>query len=198
MAIPPWKKLSSRYVLQDTWLSLRADRCKTDDGHVIDPYYILETSNWVHIVAFDAEQRVIVTRQYRHGVEENCLEIPAGIIDAEDSSAEAAGRRELLEETGYSADTFVDLGVLLPNPARQNNVFYTFLAENARQVSRPIVDPTENIQHEAVSIEDLLSMIRNGTFKNSLHVSSLMLALLYKGMFKNSEAVLKGCSKRAS
>ena len=64
----PWKTMKSKYLLRDRWLTLRADTCETPDGVTVDPYYVLEYPDWVHIVALDSDGRVLITRQYRHAV----------------------------------------------------------------------------------------------------------------------------------
>ena len=55
--IRPWKKEKSKYLLKDRWLTVRADRCITSDGIEVDPYYVLEASDWVHILALDSDIR---------------------------------------------------------------------------------------------------------------------------------------------
>ncbi|MCB0323653.1 MAG: NUDIX hydrolase [Bdellovibrionales bacterium] len=168
--------------MEDRWLTLRADRCETADGVFLDPYYVVETNDWVHIVAFDEHDRVVLVRQYRHGVQEICLEIPAGIVESDDSSVELAARRELLEETGYTAETFIDLGTLQPNSARQTNRFHTFLALGARKTHEPRPDPCERIIAEAVPVADLVARIQEGHFVQAIHISSIFLALLHRGL----------------
>jgi ADP-ribose pyrophosphatase len=65
------------------------------------------------ILAVTAEQRIILVEQHRIPVHARTIELPAGIIgDQQDSASESAteaARRELLEETGYVADSFVPL-----------------------------------------------------------------------------------------
>ena len=82
---------------------------------------------------------MVLIRQYRHGIGAVHFEIPAGTTDPEDTSLEAAARRELLEETGYGGGTWSPLMTLSANPALQNNLTYTFLAEGvtARRRRRP-------------------------------------------------------------
>lgn len=53
----PWKIKRSDYLLRDKWLNLRADRCETPEGHIVEPYYVIETRDWVHVAAFDPMDR---------------------------------------------------------------------------------------------------------------------------------------------
>ena len=61
----------------------------------------LEFPAWVLVMPVTPTGEVVMIRQYRHGNEDICLELPGGLVDATDRSPEAAIRRELLEETGY-------------------------------------------------------------------------------------------------
>ena len=175
--LKPWRVTSSRYVLESPWMSVRADTCQTAEGATIDPFYVLEVPDFVHIIAFDREGRVLITRQYRHGNEDIHYEIPCGGVDADDASPLEAARRELLEETGYAGEQFVELPTIFVNPARQNNRIHTFLAFDVRKVTEPKRDPGEVIESRFMEVESVLEKLRNGEFPNSLLVASLMMAI---------------------
>jgi 8-oxo-dGTP pyrophosphatase MutT (NUDIX family) len=99
MSIKRWKTLDSRYLIRDRWMTLRADRCETAAGVVLDPYYVQEPEDWVQIVAFDVQDRILLTRQYRHGAGVISLELPCGTVELGETAAQAAAR-ELLERRG--------------------------------------------------------------------------------------------------
>ena len=61
-----WTVESSKYLVQDPWLSLRADTCRMPDGTIVEPYYVMEYPHWVNIVALTPERQVVMVRQYRH------------------------------------------------------------------------------------------------------------------------------------
>ncbi len=71
---------------------------------------ILETPDWINILAITPEKKIVVVKQYRFGNGQITTEIPAGIIDNEETPAQAAVR-ELGEETGY---TNVEVGLNFP------------------------------------------------------------------------------------
>jgi 8-oxo-dGTP pyrophosphatase MutT (NUDIX family) len=177
MELKPWKTLESRYISESPWISLRADRCETAEGHLVDPYYVIEAPDWAHIVAFTKDCQVITTRQYRHPAGKVMWEIPCGEIDASDASPETAAQRELLEETGYTSARWELLGVLYPNPARQTNKFYTFIATECEKVAEPSPDAEEIISCELVSVETLIEAFKNGDFNHAIHIASLFQAL---------------------
>lgn len=63
----PWTADSSRVLVESPWIKLRAERCVTQRGAVLDPFYLLDYPEWVHVAAFDEEDRLLLVRQYRHG-----------------------------------------------------------------------------------------------------------------------------------
>jgi 8-oxo-dGTP pyrophosphatase MutT (NUDIX family) len=176
MSIKPWKILSSRYLITDRWLTLRADRCEGPAGILVDPYYVQELPDWVQVVAFDDEERVLVTRQYRHGAAVVSSELPCGTVEVNESPSEAV-LRELMEETGCVPRTLRLLQSLSPNPARYTNEVHTFVATGVRQVQAQRLDDTEEIEFEFMPIDRVLAAIDDGTFPQALHVAGLLLAL---------------------
>jgi len=176
MPINPWKTLRSIYLVRDQWMTLRADTCALSNGKVLETYYVNEPPDWVQVVAFDREDRVLTTRQYRHGVGMICTELPCGVIDADESPADAA-RRELLEETGCTVETLEALPTLSPNAARFSNRVHSFVATGARQLYKQQLDDTEEIEFEFLTLEEVFTLIDTGVFLQALHIASLCLAL---------------------
>jgi hypothetical protein len=76
----------------------------------------------------------VFVRQFRPGIGAVHYELPAGVVEAGEA-IEAAARRELLEETGFSGGTWSLLANLSANPALQNNMTATFLAEGVSEHS---------------------------------------------------------------
>jgi 8-oxo-dGTP pyrophosphatase MutT (NUDIX family) len=176
-----WTRLDSRYVVRDEWLALRADTYRLPDDHLISPLYILEYRTWVNVVALTSAGEVVLVRQYRPGIGRTTLEFPGGTTDPEDVSPLEGIRRELLEETGYTADEFVETGRICPNPASHNNIACCFLATDARQVSDSRPDATEHIEVVLIPLEDVIALAKAGGLPQALHVSSLFFALAKLG-----------------
>lgn len=178
----PWTVTASHYLLQDKWLTVRADRCRTGLGVVVDPYYVLEYPDWVQIVAFDADYRVLVTEQYRYAAGRVCLELPCGAVEAADETPLAAARRELLEETGCTSDRFESIGQFSPNPATHTNTVHCFAAYAVCPSHPTSQDAAEEVVSAFLPIPAVLAAIDTGQFPQSLHISGLLLGLKHAGL----------------
>ena len=174
--IKPWKIASSKVVLKDRWIKVRADKCITANGVVISPYYVLEYPNWVHMVVVNDKGQVLITEQYRHGARKKFSELPCGTQDAKDRNPLEAARRELLEETGMTGK-FTLAGTVSPNPANHSNMIYAFLVTNPAKVTRPQDNPSEVLNYKFTDIKKVLEMIDKGKFQQALHISSFTMAL---------------------
>jgi 8-oxo-dGTP pyrophosphatase MutT (NUDIX family) len=167
----PWQQVSSQTVLQDRWMTLRADVCELSDGHRIEPYYVIEERDWAHCLAVTPDNRIILVRQYRHAAGVFCTELPGGVIDDGESPLQAV-QRELHEETGYAADDWLALGSFYANPARQTNRVHLFVARDARLAGEPDPDPGEELVVLSVSVDEVVGMIAAGEFSQGLHIAS--------------------------
>jgi 8-oxo-dGTP pyrophosphatase MutT (NUDIX family) len=176
-----WSIESTRRVIRDRWLSVRADRCRMPDGREVDPYYVLEYPDWVNVVAVTESEEVVLVRQYRHGVARVVLELPSGVVEGSDAGPLETARRELLEETGYTSDAFRLTGVLSANPATHNNLTHCFLASACRKVAEPRLDDIEELEVVVVPLDRLGGLAREGALLQSLHVGSIFFALAELG-----------------
>lgn len=133
-------------------------------------FYTLECGAWVNVIALTDEMKLVMVEQYRHGVEDLTLEIPGGSVDIEDIDPLSGAQRELREETGFVSDRWSLLGKNHPNPALQNNLCYTYLAEGVRLIESPKFDEsgTERIVTRYVDPSDLHSLVTDGTISHAL------------------------------
>src|SRR6185437_549137 len=138
------------------------------------PFYSLKLPDYAAIVALTDERKVLTVRQYRPALERYTLELPSGLVDAGEQTAESAAR-ELLEETGYRAASVELLGPLFPDNGRLGNRIWNCFAEG---VVKAGVEPEAGIEVQAYDIAELLQMTAEGTFDHSLHVAALLLAQL--------------------
>ncbi len=170
-----WTTLAQKYILRRPWINVRVDKVQLPNGTEIDEFYVLEYPDWVCIVCLSEEEEAVLVRQYRHGVGEASLELPAGVID-EGEMPLAAAQRELLEETGYVSGDWLFLGRVAQDPHRQNNFVYCFAAKNAKKVAEQNLDAQEEMQVIRMGISMLKEKARGGAILHGIHLAALLLA----------------------
>ncbi len=171
-----WETVSQKYLLKDRWISLRADVCKMPNGRIVEPYYVLEYPDFVNVVAITEQQEIVMVRQYRHAYGKTVLELPGGIVDPGESYATAA-RRELLEETGYTAESFEELARISPNPSSMTNLSVSYLAINAKKASAQQLDHTEDIEVVVMPLEEVVQLLKSNKIVHATHVATLFYML---------------------
>jgi 8-oxo-dGDP phosphatase len=176
----PWKTLSSVYLHRKAWMTMRMDSVQLSNGRIIEDYYIQEFPPWVNVLAFTPERQAVLIRQYRHGIADVHYELPAGIHDHPGESILQAAQRELLEETGYSGGDWSLWMELSANPALQNNISYTFLAEGVQSSGRQMLDETEEISVHPVTVETLREIALDGRMIQSLHIAPVLKYLMQR------------------
>ena len=142
---------------------------QTGEDH---PFYRIEASDWVNVVAVTPDDEIVMVRQFRHGAATVTLEIPGGIIDPGEQPIESAAR-ELLEETGYCAGSVEPLGSVNPNPALFGNRVHTFLARDARAVAAVSNPGHEETVVELVPRSELSTRTREGRIDHALVIAAL-------------------------
>ena len=186
----PWPQ-DSESVRQDSRLfrQIVAQRRSPHSGRP-HAFYRLEGPDWVNVVAFTRGGDLLVVEQFRHGIDASTLEIPGGGCDANEAP-EAAARRELREETGHRATTWVALGACTPNPATQNNRCHTFLALDCEPEGALELDPAEELQVWACPWTEWRQRMAQGEVHHALVLSAFQLLSLWEGwpdLLRNLEA----------
>lgn len=174
----PWKTLNSRYVLNDEWISVRADTCEMPDGTQVHPYYVIEFPHWANVVALTPAREIVLIRQYRHAYGKVILELPGGTLDEGEPPAKGV-QRELLEETGFTASEFIETARVSANPTNHSNLSVSFLALNARKVSEQQLDASEDIEVVVTPLEEVKQLMKRNQLPQAMHVTSLFYALQY-------------------
>ena len=171
-----WEVLHSERLLETPYFTLRSDRLRLPDGAVKEAYYVLERPDAAIIFPLTKEGEVVLVRQYRPPLDSMELGLPAGLVeDGEDP--EAAARRELLEETGYSGGEWESLGSLASSPSLKDNWAYLFLARGVEETALPDLDEHELVEVTKVPLEGMLDLIQAGEIVSSSGVAAIMLAL---------------------
>lgn len=176
-----WKTLSEKRVIDSPHLRIRDEVVQLPGGEVLDHYFINESMGWSCIFCVTVEGRVILNRQYKHGIGRRVLELPAGMIEPEETPLDCA-RRELCEETGYLADHFEHVRSFIIDPSGNTGMMHLFCCENARPARQKNNDPQEPIVNQHVAIDTLMDLVLNGEINVLGHVAAIYTMLLRKGV----------------
>jgi ADP-ribose pyrophosphatase len=126
------------------------------------------------VVAVDHAGRVCMVRQYRHGICDFMWEIPAGKLDRGEAPAICAVR-ELAEETGVTARSWLSMGVYLPAPGIFTEVIHLYLARDLDVgVAAPDVD--EELELQWLPLGDAVGQVQRGEWNDGKTAMALMRA----------------------
>jgi len=171
--LKPWDKISSQPLADYRIFRLRTDRAVSPRTKQEHDFFVIDSANWVNVVAITPDEHLVMIEQYRHGSSTIELEIPGGMMDPQDSSPEAAAVRELREETGYAGQDPRIIGEVFPNPAIMSNTCFTILVENCRCAHPVEFDHGEDLITRLVPIAEFPELIACGKIKHSLVVAGL-------------------------
>jgi ADP-ribose pyrophosphatase len=171
--IQPWKRVSSEPAGDFRIFKARWDRRVSPRTGRTHEFIVLDSLNWVNIVAVTPDQQLVMVEQFRHGTETVELEIPGGLLDSAEESPLAAGLRELREETGYEGEQARVLAEQFPNPAFMSNRCYTVLALNC-VLKHPLEwDHGEDLAIRLVPVDELGGLVASGKIRHSIIVAAL-------------------------
>ena len=170
----PEPTIRSRRIFEGKILSVRVDTVELPQGRT-STREIVEHGPAVAIVPLDDNMNVLLVRQYRKAVDQVLLEVPAGRME-DGEEPEACARRELEEETGYSANRWERLGRFFTTPGFSDEEMHTFLAtELTPGESHP--DEDEVIEPVMVPLASIRELIEKGEVRDAKTITSLLLVL---------------------
>lgn len=171
--IEDWKVLSSEYLCKEPWFTVRKEKVELPNGSIIPSYYVLDYPSWVCVLAITKEGKLVMERQYRHGLGRVEYELCAGVVDPTDASFLEAAQRELLEETGYGHGLWEQYMVVSPNPGTHSNLNYCFLATGVEKITAPHQEITEDIAVELLEPAEVKALLMNDQIAQAMHAAPL-------------------------
>ncbi len=126
------------------------------------------------VVAMFPDNRLLMLKQYRHAVGEYIWEIPAGTLDGAESGI-ACAKREIIEETGYSAGRWTALGSIRPLPGYSDELIHLFLARDLSPAPQNL-DFDEVLSVHEIPFDEALRMVSNGSIQDAKTICALHLA----------------------
>ena len=159
------RKLSSKAVYTGRLLHVYCDNVRLPNGNEATRDLIRHIGA-VAVLPITDDGRVIIEHQFRYPVNEVLLEIPAGKLDSKDEDRLEAVKRELREETGYTASEWIELGDLYPTPAYSDEVIRLYIAKGLSKGDREL-DDDEFIDVELIPLSELVEAVMSGTIKDA-------------------------------
>jgi 8-oxo-dGTP pyrophosphatase MutT (NUDIX family) len=186
--IKSWEKICSKFVGDFRIFKIRSDTCVNPRTGKAHDFYVLDSVNWVNIIAVTPDRQLVMVEQFRHGSNTVELEIPGGMMDAGETDPVATAVRELREETGYAGENARLLGKIHSNPAILSNVTYTVLIENCRLQHGVEFDSGEDLITRLVPVAEIPKLVADEKIGHSL----VVVALYYFDLWQRGIKTLKG------
>ena len=175
----PWKTLSRRTILNHSkYLVVESHTIELPDGRIIPDWPWIISPDFIIVLAVTTEGEFLCFRQTKYAIDGPSLATVGGYIEPGEDPLNTA-KRELLEETGYEAAEWIDLGHYRVNGNRGGGIAYLFLARDARQVAEADADDLEEQQLLYLTRAEIEAALADGEFKLLAWTTVVALALRY-------------------
>ena len=172
-----WQIRNQKIDYKNRILTMRNLDCLHNTKNVQNDFYVIDTFNWINVIALTTDGKFILVKQHRLGTDELSIETPGGVID-EGETPEDCAVRELREETGFIGESVHMLKSLWVNPAIMSNRITFYLVEGCEPSASQELDEAEDIEVLTVTMDELTEMITNGTLSHSIALNGLCLYFL--------------------
>ena len=123
---------------------------------------------WHHggvcVIPVTDDNEIYLVKQFRYPFSAALLEVPAGKLEKGESH-EVCGRRELLEETGFTCEEFIYLGEMLPTPAYNSEITHMYLAKGLK-FTKQNLDDDEFLDVEKMPLSEAVELVMNGKIRD--------------------------------
>ena len=171
--IRPWKKVRSTPIGDFRVFKLRSDVSLSPRTGKEHDFYVLDSVNWVNVIALTPDQQLVMIEQFRHGSNTVELEIPGGMMDAGEEDPVVTAVRELREETGYEGENARVIGKVWPNPAIMSNSCFTVMIRNCHCVHPVEFDHGEDIITRLIPVAEVPQLVASGKITHAIVLAAL-------------------------
>jgi len=171
--VKPWKITASEYLVRSPYINVRRDTCELPDGSTVPDYHVVEEADYGLVFALTDAGEVPLVKQYKHGIGQIMLELPAGFFDPEDADPAAGAMREFREETGYDATWYEYVGSHVRHPSRNSNRGHLVVATGATPTAEQSLDASEAIDVILLPVDEVFQQIYTGQINAVGSVASI-------------------------
>ena len=164
---------SIKTVFQTEWFDLVEKKIRL--GSKTENFYVVCPEDYVSIIAINSDNEILLVEQYRAAVEGNTWELPGGHVE-QGEEPEAAAIRELLEETGYLANTVELLGDFCPDTARLGNKMWCYISRDIQRQEG--ADAEDGIEVHQLTLPSFKQAICEGKLQNALNLTAIGAAMM--------------------
>ncbi len=172
----PYKTIRSETLVRARPFDIRRDQVELPDGNYATLVMVAHPGA-VTLLPIDSQGRVWFVRQYRHAIQEDLLELPAGTLE-KGEEPETCARREVREETGMAAGTIQKIGEFFLAPGYSSEYMHVYLATGLTPDPLP-GDEDEFITIEHIPLDQVYAMAESGQIKDGKTLAALLLARPY-------------------
>lgn len=158
----PWDVIERKELVDASpFLKLYCETVRLENGDLVHDYYAIDQPDYTVIFAIISPHEILGIWHYKHGAKRINLGLPAGYIENGESPLSAA-KRELLEETGYTAKEWHPLGTFVVDGNRGCGHVHVFFARDLAKKHEPAPDDLETIVLEKILLNQLPELLANG------------------------------------
>ena len=176
-----WKRLSDDLHADCRIFDVRKSRFHRRSDQKEGDFFVLDTNDWVNVLAVTKNEELVLVRQFRFGTEEVSLEPPGGVIEKGESPV-LAGERELQEETGFAGKRAKVIGSVFPNSAIMSNRCHFLLVEEVEETSATSFDPHEELETVLIPLSELKNLVKKEEITHSIALNGIFHLLLHLGL----------------
>jgi len=183
-----WETVSRKTVLSHSkFLTVENHTVKLPDGQIISDWAWLIIPSAAIVLAVTTDNKFLCFRQTKYAVEGTSLAPVGGMLEPNEAPLDAA-KRELLEEMGYEASEWVNLGSHILDPNRGIATMHLFLALNAKPVAEPDSDDLEDQELLFLNRSEMEAALKAGEFKILAWSAVVAMSLNYLNASENQRA----------
>jgi len=184
-----WETISRKTILHPSkFLTVESHTVKLPDGRIIPDWVWLIIPSAVIVLAVTGDHKFLCFRQTKYAIEGTSLAPVGGMLEPNETPI-AAAKRELLEEMGYEASDWVNLGSHILDGNRGIATMHLFLALNAKQAAEPNSDDLEDQELLFFSRNEIENALKAGEFKILAWSAVVAMSLNYLSAVENQRNV---------